>query len=517
MTNKRILTILVWIGILTVTVVGLGAVVIRALNGLGVTNLNYIVPWGLWVAFYIYFIGLSAGSFLLSTMVYVFGVKQFEPVGRIALFSALMALIAGLFFVLLDLGHMERFWTVFIHRNLYSVLSIEIHFYILYIIILCLELWLLMRRDLIRCGQGSGWQATLCRILAFGSQDTSEKSARRDMRWVKVLGIIGLPTAIGVHGGTGALFAVVKARPMWYGPLFPIIFIVSALASGGALLTFIVAFFSRLPKEKRDDLVFALGKLTAGILAFDLLLMWSEFSVGFYGRIPEDIEVLKMMMFGPFWWVFWLQQILFGALVPIFLILWPRTGRNPSWVGFAGLMIVVGIVGVRLNIVIPALSLPVLPGLVEAYSVIQAPTQAVASISATMITWLQRGAILMALLTVIAFGAVALWRSRREPEAALTPTLKTLDWAISGAAALAIAFLALSWLGGGAVNLSVSSSNFLSGAFSGIADIFQSGAPKSLYFPSPNEWLSSLGLIGLTITLGAIGWQVLPLESEEGH
>ncbi len=517
MTLKRLLAILAWVAILAVTVVGLGAVIIRAVRGLGVTNLNYIVPWGLWVAFYIYFIGLSAGSFLLSTMVYVFGVERFEPVGRIALFSALMALVAGLLFVLLDLGHMERFWTVFVHRNLWSVLSIEIHFYVLYIIILCTELWLLMRQDLIRCAQGAGWKATICRLLSLGSKDLSPASRQRDMRWVRILGILGLPTAIGVHGGTGAIFAVVKARPMWYGPLFPIIFIVSALASGGALLTFVVAFFSRLPKPQRTELTLSLGKLTAGILAFDLLLIWSEFSVGLYSAIPEDLEVLKLIMFGPFWWVFWLQQLLFGALVPIVLILWPRTGRNPFWVGLAGLMIVVGIVGVRLNIVIPPLSLPVLPGLVESYSVLPAPTKAAPAISPGVIVWLQRGAILLALLTVVAFGAVAMWRSRQEP-GALRPWEKALDWVVSAAAAAAIAFLALSWMGGGAVQLGGASANFLADAFGGIGNILvETGVLKSLYFPSPNEWLSSFGLIGLTITLAAIGWQILPLESEEGH
>ena len=517
MTLKRNVLILVWTGILAVTLVGLGAVVIRTINGLGVTNLSYIVPWGLWVAFYIYFIGLSAGSFLLSTLVYVFGVKRFEPVGRIALFSALMALVAGLFFVLLDLGHMERFWTVFVHRNLLSVLSIEIHFYVLYIVILCSELWLLMRRDLIRCGQGSGWETRICRFLTFGSKDVSAESVRRDMRWVKVLGIIGLPTAIGVHGGTGALFAVVKARPMWYGPLFPIIFIISALVSGAALLTFVTAFFSRFPEKQRTDLTLILGKLAAGILAFDLLLIWSEFSVGLYGNIPEDVQVLKMMMFGPFWWVFWLQQILFGALVPIALILWPRTGRNPRWVGLACLMIVVGIVGVRLNIVIPALSLPVLPGLVESYSILPAPSIATHAISESTIIGLQRGAILLALVTIFSFGGIALYRSRSDPTAILTPWQKRLDWVVSGAAALAIALLVMSWLGGGVVNLSVSSANFLSDTFGGIANIVRPPELKSLYFPSPNEWLSSFGLIGLTIVLAAIGWQVLPLESEEGY
>ncbi|RME77510.1 MAG: molybdopterin oxidoreductase, partial [Chloroflexi bacterium] len=240
---KRVITIAGWLILLVATGVGLAAVLIRTIQGLGVTNLNYIVPWGLWVAFYIYFIGLSAGSFLLSTMIYVFNFKKLEPIGRLALFSALIALIAGLNFVLLDLGHMERFWTVFVNRNMWSVLEIEIHFYVLYIIVLLTELWLLMRRDLIRCAEGSDWKAKLCGLLTFGSSDLSEQSAARDLRIVRILGVLGIPIALGVHGGTGAIFAVVKARPMWYGPLFPIIFIISALVSGAALLTFLLAFF----------------------------------------------------------------------------------------------------------------------------------------------------------------------------------------------------------------------------------------------------------------------------------
>jgi molybdopterin-containing oxidoreductase family membrane subunit len=61
-----------------------------------------------------------------------------------------------------------------------------------------------------------------------------------------------------------------------------------------------------------------------------------------------------MILTGPFWWVFWGVQILLGSLVPLFLILGP--GRNRvGWLGTAALLIVIGIVGVRLNIVIPPL------------------------------------------------------------------------------------------------------------------------------------------------------------------
>jgi len=491
--------------LLVVTVVGLGAAVVRTIEGLRVTNLNYVVPWGLWVAFYIYFIGLSAGSFLLSTLVYVFGVHQFERVGRVALFSALIALIAGLMFVLIDLGHMERFWTVFVHRNLWSVLEIEIHFYVLYIIIMLAELWLLMRQDLIRFGQGTGTRATILRLLSLGSKDVSAESATRDRGWVKILGLIGIPTAIGVHGGTGAIFAVVKARPMWFGPLFPIIFIVSALVSGGALLTFITAFNGRLPDLERRSLTVNLGKLTAGILLFDLLLMWSEFTVGIYGQIPEHLDVMRMSFFGPFWWVFWLVQIAFGVVIPLTIIFWPGAKEYPRAIGFAGLMIFIGIIGVRLNIVIPALNLPILPGFLDAYHVIPAPTKAVPAYSAAFILWLGRLAVIAALASIAAFGAVIARRLRGE-------TVGRLGIGATAVAALFLIVAALRWAGGSQAALSAGLP--VSGLVrSPIGGLFGTQPLKYVYLPSPNEWLSSAGLIGLSIIFFLVGWNILPLES----
>ncbi|MGC9117342.1 MAG: hypothetical protein ACP5ID_07095, partial [Conexivisphaera sp.] len=60
--------------------------------GIGLTNLTSYVPWGLQVIAYIYFIGLSAGAFLLSSLTYGVGMKSLEPVGKYALYSALVLL-----------------------------------------------------------------------------------------------------------------------------------------------------------------------------------------------------------------------------------------------------------------------------------------------------------------------------------------------------------------------------------------------------------------------------------------
>lgn len=365
---NRITKIVYWALLGIVVLAGILALIVRVTDGLGITNLTQVVPWGLWVALYIYFIGLSAGSFLVSTLVYVGGIKRFEPIGRIAIFTAVIALLAGLLFILIDLGHMERFWTVFFNRNPNSVLAWEIHFYLIYMVILASELWLVMRRDLIRASREKrGIAGALYKVLSFGSKDLSELSAQADMRLVKILALIGIPIALAVHGGTGAIFAVVKARPYWYTGLFPLIFIVSALASGGALITFIAAFVSRMEDAARKEVVVSLGKLVAALLVVDLIFIGSEFLIGLYGAIPEHMATYTTIMFGPFWWVFWILQLGIGAVLPLLILVNRRTNTRLAWIGVAAAMIVVGVIGVRLNIVIPPLTRPLIDGFDAAY------------------------------------------------------------------------------------------------------------------------------------------------------
>jgi molybdopterin-containing oxidoreductase family membrane subunit len=350
-----------------IAALGLPALIYRLYAGLGVTHLGSVVPWGLWVAFYIYFIGLSAGSFLLSTLIFVFKNEELEPVGRLAVFQAFVCLLTGLAFILIDLGHWTRFWHVITYPQWRSVLAWEIWFYNIYIVILLAEMWFLMRCDLSRWRTAAtGGAKRIYRLLSLGFRcpETPEEERACDlqtMRWLKILGIIGIPIALGVHGGTGAIFAVVKARPAWYSAIFPLVFIISALASGGGLLLFLRAFVLPQPDKDREILPM-LAKLTAGFLVFDLVLLSLEFLVGLYGGIPDHVESYRLIASGPFWWVFWVQQLLLGALVPLLLIYARSERASATRLGLAGLLIVIGIFGVRLNIVIPALAIPVFRG-----------------------------------------------------------------------------------------------------------------------------------------------------------
>jgi molybdopterin-containing oxidoreductase family membrane subunit len=350
-----------------ISLAGLWAIAVRFREGLLVTNMTQHVPWGLWISLYIYFIGLSAGSFLLSTLIYVFGARRFESAGPMALLQALGCLLLGMFLIWVDLGHPARFLNVFVYWNPTSVLAWESALYTAYTGIILAELYLVLKPRLAQRVAAGGPMARVSRWLSLGGELPGPRWHTSAARWMKVLGIIGIPVAIGVHGGTGAIFAVVKSRPTWYTGLFPIVFLVSALASGGALLTFLTAVTSRLPPERKLDLVRGLARLTIAIVALDLLLIASETLVTFYGGIPHHVAGLKHTLFGPFWWVFWFVQLGLGAAVPILLVAGRRTGQSARWLGLAGLLVVIGVVGVRLNIVIPAQIEPEFAALPEAY------------------------------------------------------------------------------------------------------------------------------------------------------
>ncbi len=313
----------------------------RLHSGLISHNTGSYVSWGLLVAGYIYFIGLSAGAFLLSSLVYVFGLKRLEKIGKFSLFTALVCLIMAMMSIFFDLGHPFRSLIRFlVSPNFGSMMGWMIFLYSAYFGLILIELIVAFRID-------------------FNMRFSSRKA-------LTVLGAIGIPLAICFHGGVGAIFAVTKARPYWNTGLFPIMFIVEALLSGGALITALTYFFA--PDKgtpQHNDLVKFLGRIVLGLLSFYVLLFISEALVVFYGAVPEHIAGYKFMMFGNYAPLFWFGQVLPVVLMPI--LIFTFKGRSPLAVALASLLIVVGFIAVRLDIVVPGGMVPAFEGLRTAF------------------------------------------------------------------------------------------------------------------------------------------------------
>jgi molybdopterin-containing oxidoreductase family membrane subunit len=350
---------------LVLAVVGLDGLVERLLHGHHQAAYGSYVVWGLWVSAYIYFIGLSAGSFLLSSLIYVFGVQKLERIGRLSLFVAVVTLFMALLSIWFDLGRMERFYRVFTDPNFGSMMAWMVWLYTAYTLLMLAELWFAMRADLAEWTTQSGWRHAVGGVLALSRRPLTESQQQAAQHWLRVLAAAGVPLAIAFHGGVGALFSTLSARPFWHTPLMPILFLTGALVSGGALMTFlVVAVWPRRDAEFRQ-MVDLLGRVVLGLLVFDVILEWAEFSVPMWYGVGHEYDLLMRVLFGEFWWVFWVVHVGLGTVIPVVLLA-TRPGQ-PWAVGLAGLLVAVTFMTVRLNIVIPGLVEPHLQGLQNAF------------------------------------------------------------------------------------------------------------------------------------------------------
>ncbi|RKD89048.1 NrfD/PsrC family molybdoenzyme membrane anchor subunit [Halopiger aswanensis] len=363
---------------LLVVLLGIGAYggYLRVTEGLRSTNLTSTVPWGAWVAFYIYFVGLSAGAFLVSTLSNVFDVEGMHEIEREALFVAIVSMIVALTFVMVDLGRMGRLWHPFAWRQPLSVLSWEVHAYVLYVGVLMGELYFSMRRDLVaRSEEDDGLRGRIAGLLTLGRTDTSDEALEADRTWLKRLGIVGIPLAIVfVHGGTGNLFAVAAARSYWFSALFPVIFITSAVVSGMALIALLYVLRAWLGgRTLETPLLERMAALLAGFIVLDASLKVLEAFVGLYSLHPGHVESWLTIMTGEMWWSFWLVMVGMGWVAPVVLLSRRDWRRRPAFVAAAGASVVLGVIGTRFNIVVPAQIEPTLYGLPTGYYVPSMP------------------------------------------------------------------------------------------------------------------------------------------------
>jgi Ni/Fe-hydrogenase subunit HybB-like protein len=334
--NYKIFKI-VWAVLFLIGLIGFGY---RVLYGLKSTGLGSRVTWGLWIAMDIYLIGLSAGAFLLSSLVFVFRVKLFEKIGIMALFTAIVTLTCALLSAWSDIGHMERFVNVYLSPNFHSLLTWIVWLYTGYFLLLITELVLALKIE--------------------NPNITKDEKAKKE-KTLQIVASLGIPLAIAFHGGFGALFGVISANPFWHGPMESIFFLVGAVASGAAFLTALLVLFWQQKDENYNSMFKILGKIVLVSILFDALLEWAEISTAlWWTSAPEHAEGVKLLLFGNWWWVFWIVHILLGLLIPVYLLI--TKGNSDKHVGWATGLVAVTFFAVRLNIVIPALSFEKIKG-----------------------------------------------------------------------------------------------------------------------------------------------------------
>ena len=308
-------------------------------HGLYLSGMTNRVPWGLQIAMAIFYIGLSAGSLVVSGLYGIFGQMQYKPFARIAAYLAMLFLIAGLLSILTDQGRVDRvFVQPFTHFNLRSMFSINPSLYSGHVMICVIYLWALFRE-----------KGTLTKIASLTV-----------VLW-----------AIGTHTGTGAIFAFVP-RELYNSPLLPPSFVAAALSSGAALMILVNVLLFRAAKRPLDDgLVIWLGRrLLAIFLVCTLYVMLIENLHRYY--LVGTREAGAFFLFGGIHsLLFWVGLITLGCILPAVLLFVRQTGTSVNWIVFASTMVVIGVLFERFLIVVPGLIHP--PQLFPAWEITQSP------------------------------------------------------------------------------------------------------------------------------------------------
>lgn len=353
-----------WVVLLLVSI---GIAMVAAVNvfskGLVVTNLSNQVPWGLWIAVDVSSIALSAGAFFLSALVYIVGIKRFRPIARLAVFVGLLGYSAAMCTLLLDIGRPDRFWHSLVFWNVHSMLWEVTMCIILYFCVLTLEVFPL-----------------IASLPFFDQKPRIRALAETVHRGAPVLAFLGLGFSMLHQSSLGAIYGVVIARPIWFRPTMPLLFITSAIAAGPALVIVaaLVVGWLRGSDVVPRDVLFDVGRIAGAILLIYLYMRFWDLTTGNYGYVPLRSEATQTLTSGRMAIEFWSWEIVLGGLIPALLMLRAAATRRESDLFLGGSLAVIGLIQNRWNTAMlglttpltttPALAYPLIPTYVPAWT-----------------------------------------------------------------------------------------------------------------------------------------------------
>ncbi len=327
---------------------------------------GYIYPndlelqWSVLIVLYPYITGLVAGAFVLASLERVFDVKVLKPTYRLSLLVALAFLLVAPLPLNVHLGHPERGIEIFLTPHTSSAMAMFGFVYLWYLmVVLLMEVWLDYRREIVEWSRSETFwpKRVFYKVLTLGVDNISPRSLEIDDKLGRILTVVGLPSALLLHGYVGFIFGSIKANPWWSTPLMPVIFIFSAMASGIAGVMLIYMFMCWVRKVRIDmPCLDTIGKflLTAIIVAFSLEML--EMLQTVY-EAEEHFDIISLLVEGKLFVSMILVQIVMGSLTPIALLgvlqLAELREKTRKFIcALSGVLALIGILAMRWNVVI---------------------------------------------------------------------------------------------------------------------------------------------------------------------
>jgi Ni/Fe-hydrogenase subunit HybB-like protein len=299
---------------------------VRFTQGLGAaTNLTDRSPWGLWIGFDVLCgVGLAAGGFAITTAVYILHLERLRPIVRPTVLTAFLGYLLVVVALMFDLGRPWNIWRAMVWWNPHSVMFEVAWCVMLYTTVLALE-----------------FSPILFERLHW-------RTAGKVVHGI-VVPLVGLGFLLSTlhQSSLGSLYLIlpVKLYPLWYSPLLPVLFWLSAIAVGLAMVIFESGLSARaFGRALELGVLESIAKAMSVFLGIFLLarfldLAWRgslDYAFRFSGRGSYEAGM------------FWLETLLLAT--PAVLAAFRRVRANPQTLVATAALAVGGFLVNRLNV-----------------------------------------------------------------------------------------------------------------------------------------------------------------------
>lgn len=351
------------LGLAALVALGVVAYSRQFIHGEVVTGLRDLgpmggTPWGLYIVFVVYFVGVSFAGITMAAIIRLFGLTELKPVARMAEVLTVVALVLGAMSVIADVGR-----PIIAAKHLFQYARPQSPFFGTFSLVLSgylfaslVYLYLDGREDAAALARRGGRLAGFFRVWAAG-YDGSDEARDRHARTTFWLALAIIPLLVAAHSTLGFVFGLQSGAAGWYSALQAPSFVIMAGVSGighvivmAALARYLLNLRAQIP-----DKVFRwLANLLWVLAVAYLYLLLVEMLTALYAGHHNEVRVTKALLTGTYAWLFW-GSVAALAIAAVTLFVQFVTGRyRIPLVVVAAILVNLAAIGKRYLIVVPS-------------------------------------------------------------------------------------------------------------------------------------------------------------------
>lgn len=297
--------------LLLLSAAGLAAAWYMEHNGHIVSGMNNRIVWGVPHVFAVFLVVAASGALNVASMASVFGKTAYKPMAPLSGLLAIALLAGGLVVLLLDLGRPDRLIVAMTYYNFKSIFAWNVILYSGFMGLVVTYLWTMMER--------------------------------RMNPWTTYAGVAAFIWRLLLTTGTGSIFGFLIGRQAFGSAMLGPMFIVFSLAYGLAVFVLVLLALSRWSARPLEPAMQArLTRLLAVFVACAAYFVLIYHLTNLYFARQHGLERFLLLEGGVYTQLFWLGQMLLGSLLPLALLLHPRSRSSRMVLALAALLVIAG-------------------------------------------------------------------------------------------------------------------------------------------------------------------------------